>query len=173
MGRHRDVPPTCMADLRRLSPHISPIDGCGHGYTGKSSRSAGAVALLRTIHGAHPADALRATQFAPGESVDVLSSRPARPNCRAPCLCRHLRAFASRIGEICGLGVCAAERESAVTSPPRPAPIARFRHVAALRSSTGRRIGLEWGTSRMRPVLPRRLASLPTEGENRGHPAAF
>ncbi len=59
--------------------------------------------LLRAFPGAHPAGALRATRFAPGESVDVLSSTPTRPNCRAPCLYRHLRALASRIGEICGL----------------------------------------------------------------------
>ena len=35
--------------------------------------------------------------------LDVLSSTPARPNCRAPCLYRHLHDLASRIGEICGL----------------------------------------------------------------------
>ena len=67
-------------------PQISTIHGCGPGATGKSCRFAAAAALLRTIHGARPAGALRATPFAPGESVDLLSSTPARPNCRAPCL---------------------------------------------------------------------------------------
>jgi len=57
------------------SLHISPIHGCGRGSTGKSFRPAGAVALLRTIHGAHPSGALRVTRFAPGESLGT-GARP-------------------------------------------------------------------------------------------------
>ena len=82
------------------NPRISPIHGCGHGYPGKSIV---APVPLRTLHVTQPAGALRATRFAPDESVDVLSGTPAHPNCRAPCLCQHLHDLASRIGELCGL----------------------------------------------------------------------
>ncbi len=85
------------------SPPISPIQGCGRGDAGKSCRSAGPPVRRCGWAVAHLAGALRATRFAPGESVDVLSSTPARPNCREPRLYGHLNALASHIAEIGGL----------------------------------------------------------------------
>ena len=95
-------------------------------FTAADAEVAVFAALWRAIHGAPPPGALRATESAPGGFVnaarvlDVLSSKPARPDSRSPCenipslrskrMPDHLRALPppsrglkARIGDKCGL----------------------------------------------------------------------
>ncbi len=71
-----------ISERPRHSPEISPIPGCGHG-----------------------SDCFRRVECDMGAArgLDVLAGTPARPVSRSPCEVSHLRALASRIGEISGL----------------------------------------------------------------------
>ena len=109
-GRNRTgAPPRCLRPGRdhRRGGHRRPASERGRvrfqGATPESPPPA--QVLARKFHRFTAADA-DLTVFAAlnaARVLDVLSSTPARPDSRSPCENSHLRALASRIGEICGL----------------------------------------------------------------------
>ena len=88
--------------LKRREGTRFPDDG--HAFSPYPDGSEGVMQARKFLHlTAADADLPTSAALNAARALDVLSSTPARPDSRSPCRCRHLRALASRVGEICGL----------------------------------------------------------------------